>query len=114
MTVLRENIDAAAANLGTKAELARALGVSPQTLNAWRSGAEPCPIDAVGAIAAYAGKSATEAITDAALARAKRKPFAGFLERALGKSHVGVLAIFVGSVVAAASSLAPTMYRPVK
>jgi hypothetical protein len=117
MHKLRESIIAAGRNLGSEAELARQLGTDAQTLHHWKTGSRPCPIDVVGAIAAFAGQSAAEAITDAALARAKSKPFAGFLERALGKSHVGALAILLGSVVAAASSLAPhspTMYRPVK
>jgi DNA-binding transcriptional regulator YdaS (Cro superfamily) len=117
MSSLRENIDAAALVLGSKAELARALGVKPQAVSDWRAGREACPIDAQAAIAALANRSAVEAATDEVLRRAAKKPYRALLERVLGKSLVGVAAILLtfgasGSRDAGAQS--PTMYRPVK
>lgn len=83
--VLRELIDRAAKNTGTKAALARQLGVPPTRLNEWRGGHRPCPPEIVAIIADIAGMPGEEWLARASLWYAKEKPYYDLLVRAVGK-----------------------------
>lgn len=79
-------VDRAAEFAGSKAELARRLGVRPQRLNDWRSGAEPCPPEFVALIAHEAKLPADQWLARAVLWRSAGKKTEEALKRALGKS----------------------------
>lgn len=86
LATLRELIDRAAKEVGTKTELARQLGVNPQRVNDWRAGYRPCPPEAVAIMADIAGMPAEEWLIRATLWYAKEKPYYGRLWEAVGKA----------------------------
>lgn len=67
LETLRELIDRAAKEVGTKTELARQLGVNPQRVNDWRAGYRPCPPEVVAVIADIAGMPGEEWLARATL-----------------------------------------------
>jgi len=79
-------IDLAAEHHASKSALARKLGVSPQTLNHWRSGLKPCPPEFVALIAHEAKLPADQWLARAVLWRSAGKKTEEALKRALGKS----------------------------
>ncbi|TSE21704.1 hypothetical protein Talka_00384 [Tepidimonas alkaliphilus] len=83
---IRELIDRAAREVGTKAELARMLGVPATRLNEWRGGHRPCPAEMVAIIADIAGMPAEEWLIRATLWYAKEKPYYARLWKAVGKA----------------------------
>lgn len=82
---LRELIERAAKECGSKSELGRRLGVSPQRINDWQTGVVGCPPEDVALIAYEAGMPADEWLIRATLWKHKEKPKGGRLERVLGK-----------------------------
>lgn len=88
-------IDAAAKACGSKAELARELGVPAQRVSDWYAGREPTPIDVRAMLAELAGRSAVSELATAALERAKGKPWYERLSVALGKSAAGAVAMWL-------------------
>lgn len=83
--LIRELVDRAAKECGTKAELARQLGVSATRLNEWRGGHRACPPEQVAIIADIAGMPAEQWLVRATLLNSKGKPYEERLHRALGK-----------------------------
>lgn len=77
----------------SKSALARELGVSPQKVSTWYAGREPIPADVRAVLADIAGQSAVSELTNAALERAKGKPFYDRLHSALKKSVAGAVAM---------------------
>lgn len=82
---LRELIDRAAKESGTKAALARDLGISPTRLNEWYNGHRPIPPEMAAIIADRAGLVAEEWLARATLWQAKEKAYFPMLEEALKK-----------------------------
>lgn len=82
---LRELIDRAAKEVGSKTELARMLGVAPQRLNEWRGAHRPCPPEVVAMIADIAGMPGEEWLARATLWAAREKPYFERLRQAVGK-----------------------------
>lgn len=117
METLRELIDRAAKEVGTKAELARMLGVPATRLNEWRGGHRPCPAEMVAIIADIAGMPAEEWLIRATLWYAKEKPYFERLRQAVGKawprtgagtvtsSLCAVLAVAFGELVGLAAKV---------
>lgn len=82
---IRELVDRAAKECGTKAELAKQMGVSPTRINEWRGGHRPCPPEQVAILADIAGLVAEEWLVRATLLNSKEKPYYERLHQALGK-----------------------------
>lgn len=115
-TELADLIERAAAEVGTKAELARRIGTTPQRLNDWRSGYVQCPPEKVALIADAAKLPADQWLARAVLWRNTGKPDEARLRAALGKwarvtGAAGVLSFVVSAVDLIRHS---TMYRLVK
>lgn len=83
---LRELIERAAKEVGSKTELARQLGVNPQRVNDWRAGYRPCPPEVVAVIADIAGMPGEEWLARATLWAAREKPYFERLRQAVGKA----------------------------
>lgn len=110
LEILRELIERAAKEVGTKTELARQLGVNPQRINDWRAGYRPCPPEVVAVMADIAGMPGEEWLARATLWYAKEKPYFERLRQAVGKrlprtgaatatsSLIGALAAGIGSL----------------
>jgi transcriptional regulator with XRE-family HTH domain len=105
-------IDSAAKMCGSKAALARELGVRPQHLNNWYAGYDPVPIEVRTALADIAGRSAASELAEAVMERSEGRPFAERLRRALGKSLAAVL-VFAGFSHHGDGATAATSLRPV-
>lgn len=73
MPSLKAAIDRASSILGSKAELGRRLGVSPQRITDWYTDIRPCPSHQVAAIARIAGRDPSKLIGDYAIERARKK-----------------------------------------
>lgn len=106
LETLRELIDRAAKEVGTKTELARQLGVNPQRVNDWRAGYRPCPPEVVAVIADIAGMPGEEWLVRATLWYAKEKPYFERLLQAVGKAWPRTGAATVTSSLCAALALA--------
>lgn len=109
-------IDKAAAEVGSKAELARTLGISPQRLNHFRNGSLACPPELVALIAHEAKLPADQWLARAVLWRAAGKKTEDALKKALGKFTRATGAVLgLGFCAVAVEALrASTMYRLVK
>jgi len=79
-------IDKAAANLGSKANLARRLGVTPQRINDWRSGKDRCMAPDVAAMGFLAGYSAMNLIAAVAIAESEGTLRGEVLKQAFGSN----------------------------
>lgn len=82
---LSQLIELAAKKLGSKTEVARELGVSPQRLHDWKTGFRPCPIENVAILADMAGLPPEIWLARAALWTHEGTPKGERLQRALGK-----------------------------
>jgi transcriptional regulator with XRE-family HTH domain len=82
---LGELIERAAKECGSKQELAKRLGVTPQKLSNWRTGAVQMPPEQAAIIADIAGLIPEDWLVRVTLWNAKEKPYRGNLEKALGK-----------------------------
>lgn len=113
---IRTLIDKAGEERGSKSALARELGISPQRLNDWRSGAEKCPPEYVALIAHAANLPADQWLARAVLWRAEGKKNESALQEALGKClRVTGAALALGFGAVAVEALwSSTMYRLVK
>lgn len=115
-TELADLIDRAAEAVGSKAQLARQLGTTPQRLNDWRSGYVTCPVEYVALIADAANLPADQWVARAVLWRSAGKKTEAALQKALGKclrATGAVLGLGFGAVVVDAIRHS-TMYRKVK
>lgn len=83
----KELIDAAAAMLGGYAKLARALGVTPQKVNAWKTGTS-CPLHVQAEIAHFAGLNWREHVCKV-IAEKAGKVLASFVAGAVGMLTFG-------------------------
>lgn len=83
--ILGELFSRAAKECGSRAELARTLGVTPQRLSAWEHGARQVPPEQIAIIADIAGLVAEEWLVRATLLNSKGKPYYERLHQALGK-----------------------------
>ena len=83
--ILGELVERAAKAAGTRAEVARQLGVKPQRLSEWEHGHRQCPPEQVAMIADIAGLPAEEWLVRATLLNSKGKPYHERLHKALGK-----------------------------
>lgn len=86
LETLRELIDRATKEVGTRTELARQLGVNPQRVNDWRAGYRPCPPEIVAIIADIAGMPGEEWLARASLWYAREKPYFERLRQTVGKA----------------------------
>lgn len=82
---LPELIKRAAAVTGTKSALARHMGVTPQRLREWETGARTCPIEDVAIMADVAGLPAEIWLARAAMWTHEGTPKGERLQKALGK-----------------------------
>lgn len=97
-------IEKAAAEAGSKTELAKRLGVAPQRVNDWRTGYVQCPPEKVALIAHEAKLPADQWLARAVLWRQEGKPDAERLKKALGKClQVTTVAVFLGCGIVADS-----------
>lgn len=93
---LAELIALAAAEHGNnKSELARHLGVSPQTLYHWEVGQRPCPPEQVALIAAAGKLPPDQWLTRAVLWKHEGTEIGERLQKALGKSTRAIGAALV-------------------
>lgn len=83
--ILRELVERAAKAAGTRAEVARQLGVKPHRLSEWEHGTRQIPPEQVAMIADIAGLPAEEWAIRAMLMNSKEKPYYERLHKALGK-----------------------------
>ena len=83
--ILGELFDRAARECGSRAELARQLGVTPQRLSEWEHGRRQVPPEQIAIIADIAGLVAEEWLVRATLLNSKGKPYHPRLVQALGK-----------------------------
>lgn len=113
---LADLIERAAAEAGSKTELARRVGVAPQRINDWSTGYVPCPPEKVALIAHEAKLPADQWLARAVLWRQEGKPDAERLKKALGKCFraTTVGAVWACGIVAGELARYSTMYRTVK
>jgi plasmid maintenance system antidote protein VapI len=83
--IFGELIDRAAKECGSRSELAKRLGVSPQRITDWSSGIRQMPPEQAAIVADIAGLIAEDWLVRATLHNAREKPYWGNLEKALGK-----------------------------
>lgn len=109
---LAELIERAATEVGSKAELARQVGTTPQRLNDWRTGYVECPPEKVALIADAAKLPADQWLARAVLWRNVGKPDEGRLRQALGKWSRATGGALVLAVCVAVAEAMPhsTMY----
>lgn len=88
-------IELAAKLAGSKSEVARRIGVSPQRLNDYRTGFVPCPPEKVALIAHEANLQADQWLARAVLWRQEGKPDEARLRKALGKWLQATIAVAV-------------------
>ena len=83
--ILGELIERAATECGNKTALAEQLGVSPQRINDWRTGYQPCPPEEVALIADIAGLPAEEWLARATAAKFEGTAKGERLKKAFGR-----------------------------
>lgn len=125
---LQTLIDKAAEKFKSEAELARAIGATPQNLNGWKKGTRPCPPEDVALMAAVAGMDATTWLARAVVQKHEGTAKGDQLMRVLGKALLATSGVLVSSGASAAAifgstastsvwgwiAACSTMYRNVK
>lgn len=93
---LAELIELASAQCGNnKSELARRVGVTPNRIHEWKTGARPCPPEKVALIAAAGNLQADQWLARATLWKHQGTEDGERLEKALGKSMRAIGAALV-------------------
>lgn len=109
-------IDHAAVVVGSKSELARRVGVSPQRMNDWRSGLRSCPPEKVALIAAEGNFPADQWLARATVWKHEGSDDGARLSKALKKClrATGAVLAWGSCAVAVEAIRHSTMYRLVK
>lgn len=114
LIMLKTLIDNAAKMCGSRGELANRLGVVPQHIGQWCSGARKCQPDDIAAIAVIAGFDAMEFLARATVESTDGTKKGELLKKSLGKYLLATGAAIASNGASAASENVAHLIRCIK